>query len=186
MAPPLSLEKFEARLAALEAKVDRAGGAVDSRVPLLATEFDVKTSLFPPLVQAYSTANQALASDTGPTALAFALESFDTDTMHDLVVNNTRVTFNTEGVYYIEGQAQFASNATGDRYLQIYLNGATSLNESRHGTAEHEAHRELVGALLNFSKGDYVELRAYQINDGAAALNVNPARFYAFWIGSLP
>ena len=44
MAQPPLLEKFEARLAALEAKVDRAGAA-DPRIPLVATGFDVEAAI---------------------------------------------------------------------------------------------------------------------------------------------
>src|SRR6266498_153432 len=62
-------------------------------------------------------------------ALAFNSERFDTDTIHDTLTNNTRLTCKTAGVYEIGGGVEFAANATGVRSLQIRLNGTTAIVE---------------------------------------------------------
>lgn len=177
-------EEMERQLLSLTDKVLKLEEAQegDQRIPIGATVFDVETSLFPPLVRAFSTANQTI-SDATLTAVAFASESFDSDSMHDNSSNNTRLTFNTEGIYYVEGQADFNASSTGDRLVRIRLNGSTTLNESRHPAAAG-AHREMVGVLFNFSLTDYVELIVFQTS--TADRTVNPARFYAFWVAPVP
>ena len=136
----------------------------------------------PPAVRAFSSSNQTLTNIV-VAALAFANESFDTDAMHDNSTNNSRLTAKTAGIYYIEGQAEFALNGTGDRFLRIFLNNTSVLSESRH-LAAGGAHRELCGGLFALAVNDYVELIAFQSSGGD--LIVNPARFYMFWVAPTP
>ena len=57
----------------------------------------------------YKSAGQSIG--TTLTAVTFDTESFDTDTMHDNVTNNTRITFTTAGYYEVNAQISTSSNA---------------------------------------------------------------------------
>ena len=115
--------------------------------------------------------------------LLFGTEGFDTDNMHDLVSNTSRLTATTAGIYYIESQVQFAAHATGDRFLRMLLNGTTTISETRLRAAAG-AHRQQCGMLFSLSATDYVELLVFQNSGGD--LNVAPARFYMFWVAPAP
>ncbi|KKK80505.1 hypothetical protein LCGC14_2822820 [marine sediment metagenome] len=184
---PLTPEEqadIEARFEALEEQIRRLKrkSNVDPRIPLLATGFDVEDALFSPAVRvnkagAQTTTNNALFT------LLFDTEGFDTDNMHDLVSNTSRLTATTAGIYYIEGQVQFAAHATGDRFLRMFLNGTTTISETRLRAAAG-AHRQQCGMLFALSAGDYVELLTFQNSGGD--LGVAPVRFYMFWVAPAP
>lgn len=129
-----------------------------------------------PAVRAYHNANQSITNATD-TALALNSERFDTaggsaDTQHDVTTNNSRLTCRYAGKYLITGCAQFAGNATGDRYLWVKLNAATKLVQS-HATADATENTLVVTTLYDLAVNDYVELFVHQSSGGA--LNVSAA-----------
>src|SRR5262245_40483526 len=65
-----------------------------------------------PAARAYHSANQSINSGTN-TTLNFDSERFDSDTIHDNVTNNSRLTCKTAGKYLICCNVRWASNATG-------------------------------------------------------------------------
>jgi len=114
--------------------------------------------------------------------LAFNTERFDqmgggADTMHDTVTNNSRLTCRYAGIYLISGNIQFASNATGTRYVKIRLNGTTEIARVQLVAAASDTHTLHVSCLYSLAVNDYVELLALQSSGGN--LNVNSAANYS-------
>lgn len=116
-------------------------------------------------------ASQSIA-DATHVALAFNAEREDTDTIHDGVTNNSRLTCKTAGVYVISGNAAFAANATGARGLGIRFGGSIFLALNfLHNTGSAGAETILnVSTIYRLAVNQYVELTAYQSSGGA--LNV--------------
>jgi hypothetical protein len=132
-----------------------------------------------PMVRVRHNANQSLADST-LTVLAFNTETFDTDTMHDTVTNNSRITINTAGRYFVFGSVQFAPNATGYRRVDIWLNGVLTgtalvvwLGANAGGVASTVG---MAFTLYTFAVNDYIELAAVQASGGA--LNAETSGVY--------
>lgn len=120
--------------------------------------------------RAYHNANQALASGAWASA-ALNSERFDTDTIHDTVTNNSRLTCKTAGKYLIGGCVGLTANATGWRGVRIYLNGTTVLVYSLvpASSATYQFQINLV-TLWSLAVNDYVELQVFQ--DSGISLNI--------------
>jgi len=91
-------------------------------------------------------------------AIAFAAEDFDTDTMHDNVTNNTRITFTHAGKYCVGGSWQGATNAVVG--IRIRLNGTTILASQKQGNSG-ATEQSCVSTIYNFAANDYIELQGY-------------------------
>lgn len=118
-------------------------------------------------VHVTTTSAQTLTNATS-TALEFDSEVFDTDTYHDNVTNNTRLTAPTTGYYQATGAARFSASDVGARNLEIRVNGtdrysAVSLSPNEDGTNSSSA---VTFATLYLQAGDYVELMATQTSGG--------------------
>lgn len=131
----------------------------------------------------YNSANQSLVQDT-ETTLAFDSENFDTDGMHDVAVNNSRITFQTAGKYSVGGLVEI-SNTDGETgfysYATIRLNGLTDIGYNACSGIFNG--RIAPVAFYEFAIGDYVEMRARQYNASLAnevSANSGTAR-PAFW-----
>ncbi|MDJ0762290.1 MAG: hypothetical protein QNJ97_04805 [Myxococcota bacterium] len=134
-------------------------------------------------VRVRNSSNQEIANNT-TTVLNFNDTKFDTDHMHDIVSNNSRITFQTAGKYLVTGQAQWESNSTGRRMLDIFLNNGTIIAATDRSAIEQS--RSEVVTLWEFNTGDYIELRAFQ--DSGSALDVivsgeNSPHFMAVRVG---
>ncbi len=106
-------------------------------------------------------AELGIQSIPGPlVALQFGTEAFDNDTIHDNVVNNTRLTCKTAGIYIITGVVNWAANVTGLRLAQIYKNGTTIIggNQMDAVSAAGVPTKQGVTVLINLAVNDYVEL----------------------------
>lgn len=122
-----------------------------------------------PEARVYHNGGQSLTTAT-PFILAFNNERFDTDTIHDTVTNNSRLTCRTAGKYYIFATAEFQANATGVRYLGIKLNGSIYIAIDRR-TASGIAPIDItISTVYDLAVNDYVEIEAYQ--DAGLALAV--------------
>lgn len=144
----------------------------------------------PPACRVFHSVNQSIA-DATLAALAFDSERFDTDTMHDTVTNNSRITFNTAGVYSGVANVRFASRSD---YLaidvQIQLNGTTVIAWDR----EMHAGANVIPIfsvpfLYKFAATDFIEVVVRHDNTGNVAANVDAAaqyspEFSAVWVGT--
>lgn len=105
---------------------------------------------------------------TVATVIPFDSERWDTDTIHDTVTNNSRLTCNTPGKYMIYGNVTFNANGgdEGYRSLEIRLNGSTADAD----VLAKQASKGISGVAVNMTistiwgldSGDYVELLARQ------------------------
>lgn len=115
-------------------------------------------------------ASQTLTTGVS-TAINFNAESYDTDSIHDNVTNNTRLTVPT-GVTKVRliGSATFAANATGVRQLLIRKNNSSFIG--RHYGYDNDPQGSIVSSLsahtsiVEVTGGDYFELHAYQNSGG--------------------
>jgi len=91
-------------------------------------------------------------------------EEYDTDDMHDTVINNSRITFNTAGKYSILAQSEWGINSGGFRFMDIMKNGVDSIARVRDladNAAEHN-----IAFVGEFAVGDYIELEVFQDTGG--------------------
>lgn len=101
----------------------------------------------------HSTTQTRAAS--GTLSIAFDTERWDTDTMHDNVTNNSRITFTTAGVYSVSASIDITSPQIGD-IVAIRLNGTTKIAQSMCTAAQEWA--TTLSTIYNFAATDYVEL----------------------------
>lgn len=144
----------------------------------------------PPACRVFHNAAQAVTA-TVETSLAFNSERYDTDTMHDTVTNNSRITIKTAGLYLITATVQFAADTDYIySYALIRWNGGTQLAYQGIGTLSTSAITPLicVSTVYKFAVNDYVEVRVGQNNTSGNANNVlasgnGSPEFTANWIG---
>lgn len=144
----------------------------------------------PPACRVFHSAAQSIASATN-TALAFNSERYDTNTMHDTVTNNSRITMNTAGLYIVTANIQLASDTDYTTHdVWILLNGVTTIaniNNVNPGTAALSRIYQLV-TTYKFAVTDYIQVMVRQVNTSAGANNVEVAansspEFAATWVG---
>lgn len=129
-----------------------------------------------PTARAFHNTSQSVPHDT-VTVLSLNSENFDNDNMHNTAVTNSRLTFNTAGVYHVEGFGAFTAATDYSRILGgIRLNNTTEIGSRNPdgfnpGTVNNEKFFS-TSALYKFIVGDYVELIVYHVNGAFAARNV--------------
>ncbi len=117
------------------------------------------------------------------TAIGFDSEEFDTDTIHDNVTNNSRLTVPTGegGQYLIFGMGHLDDlDAEKGAIFGLWKNGATLLargNSTAHWAATNGT--APLARIVTLSAGDYIELMCYQ--DTTATQNA----YNWCWIGMI-
>lgn len=144
--------------------------------------------LNPPRAQAYPNAGQTHTGTGTYQAIALDAEDVDTDGMHDLVTNNSRLTCQTAGKYELSGQVTFAINATGRRLARFNINGAsiggqTEVMPTTLAGSTVSIPLPLIEVALNVA--DYVEMVAFQSSGGNLAYAAGKGSMWlrAKWIG---
>lgn len=129
-------------------------------------------------VAVYNTATQSINSAT-QTAVTWDTELLDTASYHSTVSNTSRLVAPTTGKYLITASVEFATSATGQRYLKIWKNGSTTdlAFDSQHGVLTYQTSLECT-LVLALTAGDYVEAVVYQ--DSGGALNIVGAIYHPF------
>lgn len=137
----------------------------------------VQFLLSPPRAELRQTSSQTFTTAVAA-ATQFNAEDIDDDVDHigghDNAVNNTRYTARYAGWYLISGAAEFALNATGDRFVWLTVNGG-DVNGSvgflpADATALIPVPVRTKTVYLN--AGDYVELIAMQSSGGNLGTSV--------------
>lgn len=138
----------------------------------------------PERVSVFNTTAQSIP-DVTPTILNFDSERFDTDTMHDNVTNNSRITFTTAGTYAFGGDVKWEGNSGGDfRLTRVLLNGTDELLYDCNRDASGEDDANTFSGIAAFSAADFIELEVE--HDEGAALDVlagaDQIQFWAYRI----
>lgn len=122
-------------------------------------------------VRAISSADTSLTTGTWTNLAMAGADRFDTDTMHDPVTNNSRITFNTAGKYIVTAHAAFLTNATGVRKIGIALNAAATYIAMTSTPALGAGETELsIATVYSFIVGDFINLQGYQTSGGALSV----------------
>jgi hypothetical protein len=130
-----------------------------------------------PHVSCYKSGTQSI-NNTTYTAVTFDTEAYDTGACHSTSSNTSRLTVPSGGggLYEIWANIDFASNATGFRYAEFYLNGATVIDVTAIPAVNGTVTAWEMNTKRLLSAGDYVELRVYQNSGGA--LNITGGQQY--------
>lgn len=144
-----------------------------------------------PSVRAFHSVDQSIPHDT-VTALSFNSERFDNDTMHDLVVNNGRITFTTAGVYQVSFNGALAA-ASDYNYIDIRIGIVGGSDIARHSFGDLDTSSPpiafSISTLYKFTAGQQIAVSAYQLNAASAARNMIAAgnyspEFSAVWVSA--
>jgi len=135
----------------------------------------------PSQVKVRRSATQAITTATWQ-AINFTVEDYDTNSFHDNVTNNTRLTISEAGLYLFTGACEFATNSTGDRGLAITKNAGVVFQAIQLNDAASIAHAVNISAVLACVASDYFELRAWQNSGGN--LNVNSTADFTVWFAA--
>ena len=122
-----------------------------------------------PAARVYHNANQNVGLGA-VLYLAFDSERFDNDTIHDVVVNNSRLTATTAGKYAIFGSVHWALGAGVDSAIVIRYNGVNPLAAQGISGMSATCVDIAVATLYDMAATDYVELGA--THSFAGGLNV--------------
>lgn len=167
-------------------------GQVVTAAQLTALNTAISFLMAPPSAYAYRAA--ALSVGTSAWALiAYDNELLDTDTMVDIVGNPSRITIKTPGRFRIEGFANWAFNATGNRELMVRKNaagssvGGTQIQLAAVATAVTvSGTTQLISTEITFAANDYIEMFGWQNSGGA--LNIiggqNQTYLQLRWMGT--
>lgn len=145
----------------------------------------------PPSCRVYHNTTQSLAHAT-ETTLAFNSERYDTDTMHDTSTNNSRITFNTAGLYQVNACIEIANSTDYTFFFAfIALNaGLTALVAAGSQMADAADLIPILtmSTVYKFAAGDFIQVRAQQNNGASAARNLTAnsnrsPEFSATWLG---
>lgn len=134
-----------------------------------------------PHCRALRAAVQTLGTSGTAEVIAFSdADAFDVGAMHNPASNNSRITVPSGGggVYFIGCQGTFAANSTGERRLQIRLNGTTNIFENRHQSVANALPMQVWG-FYALVAGDFVEILATQVSGGS--LDISNLAFWAAW-----
>ena len=132
----------------------------------------------------YLDANQSIPNSSG-TSINFDQEDYDTDSVHDNITNNTRLTV-PSGVTKVRLTARgyFATNSTGVRSLSINKNsgsyvGLAAASENS-PSATSSDYINVISPVLIVAGGNYFELMAFQSSGGSLNL-IGSASGTATW-----
>lgn len=184
-APTLPASSLQLAQVAVGAGVTSITNAniTDSRSMAQTSMFERRT----PSIKVYRTAAQSI-SNTTATAISFptgsATEAWDTDALHSLSSNPTRITIpnGLAGKWLVQGSIEWAGNATGYRWAQILLNASQVANVTMASTGAAPDTHQFISTILQLNAGDYVELYGTQSSGGP--LNAAGPGEYGTWFAA--
>lgn len=130
-------------------------------------------------------ANQSIPNGA-LTALIFDAEDWDTDTMHDNAVNNSRLTCKTAGKFEVGFSGVWGASGSGTRHHRLRVNGGSDIaavnvpGNASDGGAYHSPVCFSKEVLLGVN--DYVEVHVWQDSGGALDMAVVGAASMQFWM----
>ena len=133
------------------------------------------------MVRATKSTSQSIPPNVA-TAITFDGETFDTDSLHDNVTNNTRLTASISGKWLVIGNVEVvAGGLSGD--VKIVKNGgniyaATSLPLRQNGNQKAN-----LSAIVDLNAGDYVELIVIHSGLSSVPISYSNTFFSMVYIG---
>ncbi len=124
--------------------------------------------------RAIKTVNQSVTSGVG-VQVSFDSEDFDTNSLHDNVTNNNRLTCKTAGKYLICASINWTVNGTGIRQCYLRLNAATVLVSTSIAALPSDDVGQTISVIYNLAVNDYVEVIGYQNSGGALNIRLDYA-----------
>ena len=92
----------------------------------------------------------------------------DTSDMHSTSATPGRIFIRRDGVYHLQGQVDWAGNATGLRQIYLQKNGADILGARRETAGQTAAHTQSVAwTTIRLKKGDSIGLAVRQTSGGS-------------------
>jgi len=130
-------------------------------------------------------ADQSIPDNT-PTAVNFDSEEDDNDNLHDLVVNNTRITFSRAGRWNFGGQARLAGYTTGPWRMRIRLGSGPNIGIASHEGTSTVFQELVIASSRRFIVGDYIEMVLLQTSGGplnCTFVNAVSPIMWTEWVG---
>lgn len=132
-------------------------------------------------VKATRTTDQNIPNNT-PTVLDFNSEEFDTDTMHDNVTNNSRLTINTAGKWLFGFNCRWENDIDGDRFVRLLKNGTTIVGQQMLNPGSPEYYQCTTFPLQDAIVTDFYEIEVQHTAGNALdveAAGTPPPTFWA-------
>lgn len=161
------------------------GTFTSGQILTAATMNDVGTNLdnlrVPPACRAY-VSDTINVNDNTNTVVDFSSEDFDTDGMHSISTNKSRITVNTAGIYIVTGVVAYTTTIDLDVAPFLRLNGSTEVARSGAATGGHGA--SVITVIIQAAVNDYYELVVYQNNSANTARTLaGNTSLQMAWIG---
>ena len=138
-----------------------AGQAARAGVQFNNLAAQVAFLLDPPFVYAWQQTAQSIANAT-ITVITMDSETVDTDNVHSLVTNTSRLTIVTAGRYRVVGQIAWGSNSTGYRGCRLLKSGVVATSGTRVQASSSAGNLVQVYDEILCVVGDYIELAGEQ------------------------
>lgn len=119
--------------------------------------------------------SQSIANGVS-TILAFNSERYDTDTIHDIAVSNSRLTCKTAGKYLIIGNVNWQGNATERRSMKFRLNATTDIARFTMAASITAGVDLILATIYDLAVNDFIEISVYQAS-GAPLLITKSLNF---------
>ena len=116
--------------------------------------------------RAHETGGPQVFSTGSAAVITLDAERYDTDTIHDLSSNNSRLTATTAGKYVITATIEWEANSANQRLLAIQLNGTTNLVVATQDANASGTTRMTVTTVYLLAATDYVEMVGFQDSGG--------------------
>ena len=118
----------------------------------------------PPRCMLRNTVGGGIMPANTPTIIPFETEDVDTDNLHDTVTNNSRITANEKGLWYLEAGSW--SEQVGEFEPFLKINGGALLRGFGGNTAWTFGPEVRVAHFMEMQAGHYVELMMQTSNAG--------------------
>lgn len=119
----------------------------------------------------FSGASVKLTAPTGSSPIAWDSEYFDTDSYHNNVTNNTRLTIPATGNYLVAATVAIVTVAGNSvSGIRLLLNGATTLAQAGGSLDAPNSGGFTISGAFNFTAGDYIEITHFS-NGGGVTVN---------------
>ena len=138
----------------------------------------------PPMVKCTRSGNLSYTSNTD---IAWNDEDYDTDTMHDTVTNNARITPTTAGIYLVTFSVAYTfSGTSADFQIFIQKNGSDAANRF-YNVSRTTLHRDVISAVIDFNGStDYVTCKFSMGGGSNFSVTENAQSYFsAAWLGQV-